>query len=1286
MQTPPGWPTDWPPQASRAKGRRSQGLGPIPVLVAGLFLAILMGWQAWQGFQLLRLQHHAQVEESVWLIADQLALNLDVKSRALAHVLDSLGAQPDDPVLSELLPGLRHIQPVDVPASALGLPRESWSQLIWRLHLSGQAFALDSDPRQRALYWAVPGREHGRYWLLTLDDRVLSRLVSAQAAHSYSWLLEDAGHARVMARQQRDRLVFLDNAPLSSIEREQVLVSAPVAGTLWQVRGLVEPEYYRGQLGRMVTYKLLLFAAFVLGLILVLWVLTRMQRLNRRLDADSKASLQHMQISERRYRDIFQGVGMALCLLDLSTLRVFLRDRRIDSQQALDQWLEANPERHQELLATIRILDANQVTLDLLALQAVEELDTLFHQDQSLRAGGARYQLVLAVIQGKTRMELETPLRTRRGTLRWLWVVMCLPEQVEDYRAVTLSMTDVTTRRRVEASMIEREQFWAQVVRSVPDVVFIKDVQRNRFVFTNRSLMRQLGYSREEEQALPAYQRDRLLHPDDLEYMQACRNQLQVLSADQMLEWRVRWRHRHGDWRWFLLQAKLLAHDPQGRVRQVIGTAKDITQQTLANQRLQTSEQRYRLLAENISDVIWSTDAEFRLDYISPSVVAVLGYSPGELLSRGFDDIVVGPQFRQFMDALLDELRPLVHQADGAQQLREQGFQRQISFDCLRLDGSKCPVELRVSLMWSQQGRFLGLLGIARDISEQRRTENRLRLAATVFENTTGAIVVTDPVGYIVQVNENFSQITGYLADEVIDQTPQLFSSPVHGESFYPDILRTLRQQGRWEGELWQRRKSGEDFPSWAGINAVYDHEGDLVSYVCFFVDISERKANEARIESLAYYDALTGLPNRTLFQDRLGNALQQAQRRNEWLAVMFLDLDRFKPINDTLGHAAGDALLREVARRLCDCVRDSDTVARMGGDEFTVLLVGLKSRDSAMAASVHVAEKVLASLAPAFVLQEREFFISASIGIALCPQDGQEASALLKFADTAMYHAKSTGKATFQFYQNEMNSQALERLSLEAELRRALQEDSLSLHFQPQFDCASLQLSGAEVLLRWQHPRLGAVPPSVFVPIAEEIGLVGNLGEWVLDRACQQWAQWRDAGLHLPRLGVNVSAQQFAGGQVVGQVRAVLERYALDPAVLELELTESVLLRDVEDTMQALAGLKALGVGIAVDDFGTGYSSLSYLKEFPIDTLKIDRGFIQAMAADSRDARLSQAIIAMARSLHLRVVAEGVESDEQLQLLRGFGCDEVQGYLLGHPVPAQLLHDDFLCQAKEEN
>jgi len=993
---------------------------------------------------------------------------------------------------------------------------------------------------------------------------------------------------------------------------------------------------------------------------------------------EEQRSIQVLRETRRRYQDIFEGSGVALCVLDLTALRAYLLALGLRDARTLLQWLDAHPQRHPELLQRLRLTEANQVALRLLEVDDIAGARRCLIDHRPLRPGGIRLQLIVALLEGAPQVEVETRLLTATGQERHLLLVLRLPSAEEDLRAVTLSLSDITARKRVELSLIERERFWSCVARAVPDTLYVHDITGRRVLFSNNRLGPDLGYSKDELRALGDRLWEKILHPDDAELYQRMRNLQQVLGDGQLLQCQLRWRHRDGSWHWFDIREQALSRDASGRVGRLIGVAKDITEQIEASESLRESERRYRLLAESISDVIFTSDRRLQLNYVSPSVHAMLGYSSDWIIAHNFIGTAANPRQLNGLFVLLERVRNALGNPQRLAELRRGLGPQVFLFDCLRADGRKIPVELRVMLMWDEHGSFEGLLGVGRDISQQRRAEKDLRMAATVFEHSTAAILVTDPAGYIVQVNETFTRITGYAGAEVLDQQPALLTADRQQASQLAYIMSQLNQHGSWEGEIWLKRRQGDTYPSWVGITAVHDEEGDLVSYVCFFSDISERKASEQRIHRLAYYDALTHLPNRTLFQDRLHTALQHAERNQEWVVLMFLDLDRFKPINDSLGHAAGDRMLKDVALRLTDCVADDDTVARMGGDEFTLLLQPRGSREGALNRAVHVAERILASLARPFVLEGREFFVTASIGIALSPQDGHELSQLMKNADTAMYHAKERGKNNFQFYQADMNARALERLELESDLRHALEGDEFVLHYQPQFSGNGKRLTGVEALLRWRHPSRGLVPPGEFIPVLEELGLVVQVGDWVLTEACRQMARWHAAKVRVPKVSVNLSARQFADGQLGERIAGILDRSGIPPACLELELTESILMRDVGETLQILAGLKRLGLCVAVDDFGTGYSSLNYLKQFPIDVLKIDRSFVDGLPQGEQDAQIARAIIAMAHSLNLAVIAEGVETQAQLDFLREHDCDEVQGYLFGRPMPARQFEALF--------
>lgn len=835
-------------------------------------------------------------------------------------------------------------------------------------------------------------------------------------------------------------------------------------------------------------------------------------------------------------------------------------------------------------------------------------------------------------------------------------------------------MRDITEERQAQRALAERERFWSEVLRAVPDTLYVQDIQAGKFVFCNDNLGSRLGYSEEERgEDSNAFWRS-ISHPDEQEYIWRLLALRRSIAEGDMREAQIRCRHRDGSWRWFSISEQVLSRDEQGRIWRLMGVARDMTASIEHGHSLRKSERRYRMLADSLQDVIFTTDSAAQIDYVSPSVQSVLGYSPEWTMRNGLDRVVTKPsQAARFYD-LMRKVRNASSNPVALAELGQHLDGETLYFDCIAADDREVAIELRITLIWNENNRFDGALCIGRDISKQRQTEKELRRAATVFDHSTAAIVVTNPAGRIVQVNAAFQRITGYSSDEMLGQFPMSLGADRQQANQLTFVRDQILVAGTWEGEFWLKRKDGETYPCWVGITAVRDADNALVSYVCFFSDMSERKASEKRIHRLAYYDSLTQLPNRTLFQDRLHSSLQVAARRGGWVVLMFLDLDRFKPINDSLGHAAGDRMLKDVAMRLASCVDEDDTVARMGGDEFTFLLHPSGDRDEALGRAIHVGERVLASLSEPFVLSGREFFVTASIGIALSPQDGNDLSQLMKNADTAMYHAKERGKNNFQFYQAEMNASALERLELESDLRHALEQQQFVLHYQPQFLVDGRTLTGVEALLRWQHPTRGLVPPGVFIPALEELGLVVEVGDWVLGEACRQIAIWHAQGFAVPKVSVNLSARQFTDGLLGQRIAAILESSDIPPNCLELELTESILMQDVEEAMRTLASLKARGPSIAIDDFGTGYSSLNYLKAFPIDVLKIDHSFVDGLPEGEQDGQIARAIIAMAHSLSLSVIAEGVEAQAQLDFLREHGCDEVQGFYLGRPMPASDL------------
>lgn len=554
--------------------------------------------------------------------------------------------------------------------------------------------------------------------------------------------------------------------------------------------------------------------------------------------------------------------------------------------------------------------------------------------------------------------------------------------------------------------------------------------------------------------------------------------------------------------------------------------------------------------------------------------------------------------------------------------------------------------------------------------AELSRVAADLRISAIAFE-THEAIIITDCHPKILRVNKAFCDITGYTAEEVVGRNPSILRGDKRPKAFYEEMWGAIFRDGTWSGEMVDKRKDGGIFPAWLTITAVTSSEGTLTHYVGSFFDITERKKSEDEIHHLAFYDPLTRLPNRRLLIDRLQHALTSSERSGRHGAVMFIDLDNFKVINDTRGHDFGDLLLVEAARRLQSCVREGDTVARLGGDEFVVMLEDIKGdMEQAVTLTDEVGEKILAALNQPYQINGNEFHSTASIGINLFVDRGMSADTLLKYADIAMYQAKGAGRNTLRFFDPKMQSVLEARTAIESDLHRALAERQFSLYYQAQVDDAG-RITGAEALVRWIHPQRGMIPPAQFIPIAEESPLILGIGHWVLETACRQLALWsHDERKRDLVLAVNVSAQQFKLKDFVGKVTALIGEHGINPARLKLELTESVVLDNVADIVAKMHELKELGIGMSLDDFGTGYSSLSYLKQLPLNQLKIDRSFVNDIATDPSDAIMVQTIIDMAHNFHFNVIAEGVETKAQLSFLKLHGCTAYQGYLFSKPVP----------------
>jgi diguanylate cyclase (GGDEF)-like protein/PAS domain S-box-containing protein len=715
--------------------------------------------------------------------------------------------------------------------------------------------------------------------------------------------------------------------------------------------------------------------------------------------------------------------------------------------------------------------------------------------------------------------------------------------------------------------------------------------------------------------------------------------------------------------------------DSSGTISGISAIARDITERKAAeaallrlNREVQDSEGRLRTLVQTIPDLIWLKDIEGIYLSCNPQFERFFGAPEAE---------IVGKTDYDFVDK---ELADSFRENDGKAMAAGKPTSNE-EWVTFADNGYRALLETTKTPMRDHTGKPIGVLGIARDITERHKNEEQLRIAATAFEAQEG-IVITNADKVILQTNRAFSSITGYALDEVVGKTPHFLQSGRHDMAYYKAMWDQIHRVGSWQGEIWDRRKNGEIYPEWLNITAVKNNLGEITHYVGTFIDFTARKAAEKEIEHLAFFDLLTQLPNRRLLMDRLQQALAGSSRSRRRGALLFIDLDNFKMLNDTRGHDVGDQLLIKVADLLATCVREGDTISRLGGDEFVVMLEDLSENPQEAAAQTKaLGEKILATLGRHYALAGHEHHSTSSIGATLFGGSENSVEEVIKQADIAMYQAKSAGRNTLRFFDPDMQAVLTVRANLEAALRQGILQQQFVLYYQPQVDGVR-GIIGAEALIRWQHPERGMVSPAQFIPLAEETGLILPIGQWVLEEACAQLKAWAvDPGTRDLRLAINVSAQQFRQENYVDQVVLALERSGAPAARLKLELTESLVLDDIEGTIKKMHALKQLGVGFSMDDFGTGYSSLSYLTRLPLDQVKIDQSFVRNLPDNSNDAAIVQTIITMARSLGLAVIAEGVETEAQRQFLERHGCPIYQGYLFSKPVALAAFEEFMRCR-----
>ncbi len=663
-------------------------------------------------------------------------------------------------------------------------------------------------------------------------------------------------------------------------------------------------------------------------------------------------------------------------------------------------------------------------------------------------------------------------------------------------------------------------------------------------------------------------------------------------------------------------------------------------------------------------EAIMVTDCFSKIVSVNPAFTAITGYSEDEAVGRTPSLLKSNVQDADFYV----EMWASIHK-DG-------NWQGEIWNR--RKNGEVYPEWLSISSVKDDRGTLINYVGLFSDMTTRKDTLSKLRLHAQVFSNASEGIMITDKQLRILSVNQAFASVTGYSEAEAVGHTPRLLHSGIQNPYFYIRMWERIHAAGHWEGEIWNRRKNGEVYPEWLSITTLKDDHGRITNYIGMFTDITERKQSEEHLKYLAHFDKLTGLPNRTLLHELLREANGEPGSAEREMAVFFIDLDRFKKVNDSLGHNVGDKLLQQVARRLKSAAFEQDIFSRLGGDEFILIQRNPRSSDDALA----YARRLLFAMKHPFIVDDNELYMTASIGICLSPEHGEDFETLVKHADLAMYEAKMR-KTGCQLFNSGIRDTFQRKLALENELRWAIDKNQLSLHYQPQVNAITGRLEGMEALIRWKHPLLGQVPPGEFIPIAEETGSIADIGKWVFAEACKQLCRWRSEGREVPSVAVNLSARQFRAPDLVSSILDIVNLMPCSPEQLVIEITESSSMNDIEAVLPVLREFKSIGFQIAIDDFGKGYSALGYMKQFPIDILKIDKSFVRELTSDAKSAVITKTIIDMAHGLNLRVIAEGVETFDQLEALRAMNCDIVQGFMIDPPMPSDRLESRYLTGAQ---
>jgi diguanylate cyclase (GGDEF)-like protein/PAS domain S-box-containing protein len=799
----------------------------------------------------------------------------------------------------------------------------------------------------------------------------------------------------------------------------------------------------------------------------------------------------------------------------------------------------------------------------------------------------------------------------------------------------------------VQRALIESENKYRELVEEAASIILRWDTKGN-ITFFNEFAQQFFGFSEKEilgKNVVGTIVPDKEFNGRDLEKLmkEICKD---PTSFEENENQNIK---RDGTRVWIMWKNKPIYND-KGELYEILSVGIDITARKKTEETLKETEEQQRALLNAMPDRMFLFDQKGTFLHYHIVDESDLYVPPEQFLGKTVMDIL---PHKQAVDSLAAYKKVL-----------KTGEMLTLEFQ-LPINNENRYFEERLVLCGKNK-----VMSLIRDITEPKRVENELRQAATVFENTDEGIMIINAQKEIVAVNSAFTKISGYTSDEVLGMDPRIQISGEHSNQFYSDMWSALERFGSWRGEIWYKRKNGEIYPAWENISTVYDTEGQVTRYVSVFSDISSIKESESRFNYLTHHDVLTGLSNRLMLISDLDHVLDQAKNQNEKIALIYMDLDHFKIINDTLGRSNGDRLLQEVTRRLKECLRNDDTIARVGGDEFVIIITQIHQAEDAQ----RIAEIILEKIAQPIQIESQQVTTSTSIGISLFPEDADDSESLVRAADTAMYHVKEQGRGSLAFYSSELSAKAFAHFEVEHGLRDAISNNQLVLYYQPQVSLDSMEVVAVEALVRWQHPEQGLLGPDVFIPVAEKTGLMRTLGEWILRTACEEIRSWSALDKKI-RLAVNISACQLISRQGLTTIWQLAEELTKQQGMpeLDLEITESALLT-AEHNLDGLDRLKAAGVTLSIDDFGTGYSSLTRIKELPIDALKIDRSFVRGIPDDENDIALVSATIAMAHRLGLKVIAEGVETKEQLEFLRQERCDEIQGYIISEPLPLEKL------------